>query len=405
MKRFASSRRLWLNSILAGALLAGLGAGCRPAEDAPQPASAEAPAAPAAGADEVLVTVGGEPITRAMFEAEIEKIPPFQRRELETPQGKQQFLDRLIEMELLYRGALEAGLDEDPQLVAEVERARRQILMRQYYRTRVQDAAQPDSASIQAYYDGHPDEFAVQERVKARWILSETRKAAEALAKRLAAGEDFAALARGESKDAPTANEDGDLGWFTRDGYVRSLGVNTAFTERVFALATNQVSEPIELEKKGWALVRVEEHEAARTKPLAEVREEIARRLAPKAQEDLYNQKLRELREHFGVEQVAEPFTSAATPEELFEMAQSAKDPHERIEYYEQMVRRFPEFAQADRALFMVGFVYAEELADTLQARAAFERFLTAYPQSDLVEDARYMLGALAGQEPVFQGD
>jgi len=403
MKRNALPRRLLLLTLLAGALLAGFGPGCRPAEESPQPASAEAPAA--GGGEDVLVRVGGEPITRAMFEAEIEKIPPFQRRELETPQGKQQFLDRLVEMELLYRGALEAGLDKDPQLAEEVERARRQILMRHYYRLRVQDAAEPDSAAIQAYYDGHPEEFSVQERVKARWILCETRKAAVALAGRLTAGEDFAALARSESKDAPTANEDGDLGWFTRDGYVRSLGVNTDFTSRVFALAPGQVSEPFELEKKGWALVRLDERESARTKSLAEVRPEIARRLAPQVQEALYNQRLRELRERFGVEQVAEPFTSAATPEELFEMAQSAQEPRERIEYYEQMVRRFPDFAQADRALFMVGFVYAEELADTVQARAAFERFLTTYPQSDLVEDARYMLGALAGREPAFEGD
>jgi outer membrane protein assembly factor BamD (BamD/ComL family) len=69
------------------------------------------------------------------------------------------------------------------------------------------------------------------------------------------------------------------------------------------------------------------------------------------------------------------------------------------------MVARFPDFVQADRAQFMVGFVYAEELGDTVQARAAFERFMTLYPQSDLVEDARYMLGALSGQEPAFEGD
>jgi peptidyl-prolyl cis-trans isomerase C len=363
------------------------------------------PSAGEARGDEVLVRVGETAITRGQFEAELEKIPPFQRREMETPQGKQQFLDRLVEMELLYRAALAAGLDQDPALQQEVERARRQILMRQYYRTHVQDAAQPDSAAVQAYYDAHQGEFAVQERVRARWILAEDRAQATAMAKRLADGEDFAALARSESKDAPTATEDGDLGWFTRDGYVRSIGVSPAFTEQVFALAPGTVSAPIEVEKKGWAIVRIDEHEAARTKSLAEVGEEISRRLAPKVQEDLYAETLRELRERFGVEQVAAPFTSAATPEELFEMAQTAKDPRERIGYYEQMVERFPDFPQADRAQFMVGFVYAEELADTAQARAAFERFLTLYPDSDLGEDARYMLGALSGKEPAFEGD
>ncbi len=384
-----------------GPVLLALALGCRPEGGR----GIDAGPVDSAPSGEVLVKVGGTAITRAEFEAELEKIPPFQRRELETPQGKQQFLDRMVEMELLYQAALAEGLDRDPSLEQEVERARRQILMRQYYRSKVQDAAQPDSAAIRAYYDAHQGEFAVQERLRARWILAADRAQAQALAKRLAGGEDFAALARAESKDAPTANEDGDLGWFTRDGYVRSLGVNPAFTEQVFALAVGAVSAPIEVEKKGWALVRVDEHEDARTKALGEVREEISRRLAPKVQEDFYAERLRELRSRFGVEQVAAPFTSAATPEELFEMAQTTKDPAERIGYYEQMVARFPDFAQADRAQFMVGFVYAEELADTVQARAAFERFMTLYPQSDLVEDARYMLGALSGQEPAFEGD
>ena len=397
MRRTRAQQTLFISLALA---LAALAPGCR-GEGGVDPDAA--PVAAAAAGDEVLVRVGETAITRGMFQAELEKIPPFQRRELETPQGKQQFLDRMVEMELLYKAALAAGLDEDPALQQEVERARRQILMRQYYRTHVQDAAQPDSAAVAAYYDGHQGEFAVQERLRARWILAADRAAAQALAKRLAGGEEFTALARSESKDAPTANEDGDLGWFTRDGYVRSIGVSPAFTEQVFALAVGTVSAPIEVEKKGWALVRVDEHEAARTKPLAEVRDEIARRLAPKVQEDLYAETLRELRERFGVEPVAAPFTSAATPEELFEMAQGAKDPAERIGYYEQMVARFPDFAQADRAQFMVGFVYAEELGDTAQARAAFERFMALYPESDLVEDARYMLGALSGQEPAFQ--
>ena len=357
----------------------------------------------ASGGDEVLVTVGGTSITKADFEAELDKVPPYQRREMESPQGKQKFLDRLVEMELLYQAALADGLDKTPDVKDEMERARRQILMRHYYKSAVQDAAQPSEEQIQAYYDEHPDEFGVKERVRARWILAESKKDAQRLAGRLADGADFAQLARENSKDAPTATEDGDLGWFTRDGYVRSIGVNEGFTNRVFGLKLGEVSAPIEVEKKGWALVRVDEHEDARTKSLAEVRGDIARRLAPKAQEDLYADTLKRLRERFGVKEMAEPFTSAATPEELFEMAQSAKDPHERIEYYQQMVERFPDFEQADRAMFMVGFVYSEELGDSAEARAAFERFLSLYPKSDLVEDAHYMLGALSGTEPPFQ--
>lgn len=354
---------------------------------------------------EALVKVGDRVITRELFEAEIEKIPPFQRRELETPQGKQRFLDRMVEMELLYLAAVDEKLDEDPALIEEFESARRQILMRHYYRDRIQNAAQPDDAAIEGYYDSHQDEFSVKARVRARWILAETKKDAEALLGRLNGGEEFTALARNESKDAPTATEDGDLGWFTRDGYVRSIGVDTAFTDTIFALELGAVGGPFEVANKGWALARLDEREEAHVKTLADVRGEIARRLTPKVQEDYYATRIAELREQFGVEQLGESFTSASSPEELFQMAQNAKDPHERIAYYEQMVDRYPDYEQADRAAFMVGFVYSEELGDDEKARAAFERFNELYPESDLSEDARYMLDALDGKEPPFQVD
>lgn len=359
----------------------------------------------AGGEGEVLVKVGDRSITQEEFQAEIDRIPPFQRRELETPAGKQKFLDRMVDMELLYLAAIDEKLDEDPAMVEEFERAQRQILMRHYYRDRIQNVAQPDDADIEQYFQEHQEEFSVKERARARWILCEDEASAKAMAKRVAGGEDFAALAREESKDAPTATEDGDLGWFTADGYVRSVGVDADFTAAVFGLELGAVSAPIEVANKGWALVRLDEREAAHSKELAEVRGEIARRLTPKVQEEYYAQRMTELREQFGVEQVGETFGAASSPEELFQLAQDTKDPRERIGYYEQMVERYPDFDQADRAAFMVGFVKSEELGEKQEAKLAFERFLELYPESDLVEDARYMLDALEGKEPAFEVD
>jgi peptidyl-prolyl cis-trans isomerase C len=350
-----------------------------------------------------LVTIGDRVITEADFEAELSRVPPFQRRDLETPQGKRRFLDRMVEMELLHQAALDAGLEGDEAVQDELEQARRQILIRQYYKQRIETAAQPTEDAIDEYYEGHRSEFAVAERVRARMILAADERAARRLAERVAGGEDFAALARDESRDGATAAEDGNLGWFTRDGYVRSIGVNEDFTAAVFALAPGAVSEPIDLGDKGWALVLVEEKEDARQKPLDEVRGDIARRLAPKVREDYYKQRIEELKETYGVQYVGDPFLADATPEQLFQLAQDAKDPLERIAYYRQVVERHPDADQADRAMFMVGFVYSEEMQDTAHAQEAYGEFLRRYPDSDLAKDARYMLDALEGLEPPFE--
>ncbi len=357
------------------------------------------------GEGEGLARVGGQLITHEDFEKELAYLPPFQQREMESPQGKQKFLDRLVEMELLYLAAIDLGLSEDEALAAEIERARRQILMRHYYKDEIENKAIPSEEQINEFYADNTAEFSVQERIRGRLILAEDAAAARKLKGRLNAGEEFAAIAASESIDQPTAAEDGDMGWFTADGYVRSIGVRPEFTEAVFKLNAGSTSSPIEIQGKGWAIVKVEEREPAGTKEIGEVRDDIVRRLTPTVRETFYKESMEALKVKFSVEMLGEPFLSAVTPEELFEMAQDAKDPLERIGYYQQIVDRFADFEQADRAMFMVGFVHSEERGDKASARTAFEAFLAKFPDSDLAKDARYMIDAMDGKEPPFQID
>jgi peptidyl-prolyl cis-trans isomerase C len=354
---------------------------------------------------QVLVRIGSETITTESLETELERIPPFQRREMETPEGKQKFLERLVEMRLLYQAALDEGLDKDEAMASEFAYAKEQILMRHYYKNNIEALAVADQKTISDYYDEHQADYEVKARVKARLILSESKKASRKLLDRVAAGEEFPQLAREESKDGATAAEGGDLGWFTKDGYIRSLGVNEELTTQVFELDAGQISQPISLEGKGWALIMVEEKEVARTKSLQEVEEEINRRLAPKIKEEFFHKRIEELKIKFNVEFINESFSAAKSAEELFDLAQKTKEPLKRIGYYKEVVERFPDSGQADRAQFMVGFVFAEELKDQEQAKLAFGQFMKLFPESDLAKDAQYMLASLAGEEPEFESE
>jgi parvulin-like peptidyl-prolyl isomerase len=76
------------------------------------------------------------------------------------------------------------------------------------------------------------------EQVHALHILVETEEEAKAVLERLAAGEDFAALANELSMD--TGTEDGDLGWFPRGRMVPE------FEEAAFALQPGDTSEIVE---------------------------------------------------------------------------------------------------------------------------------------------------------------
>ncbi|MCK4305557.1 MAG: tetratricopeptide repeat protein, partial [Candidatus Eisenbacteria sp.] len=74
-----------------------------------------------------------------------------------------------------------------------------------------------------------------------------------------------------------------------------------------------------------------------------------------------------------------------------------------KLELYEQILERFPESKHYPEALFMVGFVSAEEAADTLRALDAFQHFLSEYPQHEMATSAKMMIRDLQGEKTILE--
>ncbi len=134
------------------------------------------------------------------------------------------------------------------------------------------------------YSENKVTRFTQPHEVSARHILikldagaSEEDKAAarEKMAgvqKRLADGEDFAAVATEVSEDTGTAPKGGDLGFFGKGRMV------PPFEEAAFALEVGEASDVVE-SPFGFHVIRVEEVREERVKPVDEAREEIVEEL------------------------------------------------------------------------------------------------------------------------------
>ena len=131
------------------------------------------------------------------------------------------------------------------------------------------------------YYDQNKARYGTEEQRRASHILiavegsdkTAARKTAEdILVKVKVAPNDFAKLARENSKDPGSAAQGGDLGFFGRGMMVKP------FEETVYRLSNGEISDVVETDF-GFHIIRVTEIRPAQAKPFAEVRADIEREL------------------------------------------------------------------------------------------------------------------------------
>lgn len=143
---------------------------------------------------------------------------------------------------------------------------------------------------LHQYYENNISQYSSPEERQARHILiqipegadeaavNEAHTKAEALLKRIRAGESFADLAKANSDDPGSAENGGDLGQFGR-------GImEPDFEKAAFALKEGEVSEPV-LTSFGYHLIKLEKIVAGDKKPFESVKAEIEAQMKREAGE------------------------------------------------------------------------------------------------------------------------
>jgi hypothetical protein len=110
-----------------------------------------------------------------------------------------------------------------------------------------------EDAEARAYFDAHAGDF---EKACVAHILVPTKAKADELSARLAKGEDFAEVAKAESKDPGTAQVGGDLGCFNKDAQLVP-----EFLQAAFAQPVGQVGPPVQT-TFGFHLIKVSSRSA-----------------------------------------------------------------------------------------------------------------------------------------------
>ena len=178
--------------------------------------------------DPILWKAGDYVVKKSDVDRMMAYYPPETRQRLqENPAEKETLVKRMLEVKIVADVAREEKFDQRPQIKKQLAYVVDDFLSKEYLAKVVMPEAIVSEADLKEYYTQNKQSLGVPEQVRARHILfkvdpaasqdekNKARDRAQAVLKRVQAGEDFAKLAVAHSDDAGSKAKGGDLGYFT----------------------------------------------------------------------------------------------------------------------------------------------------------------------------------------------
>ncbi|MBL6787203.1 MAG: peptidylprolyl isomerase [PS1 clade bacterium] len=200
--------------------------------------------------------------------------------QLPEEQRFQTLVGYMVNRILASEAAKKAGFEDDADVQKLKAFMERKALQDVYIAKMLMERVREED--VTAYYDKEIKNGPVEEEVRARHILLDSREAADAVFAELEKGADFAGLAKERSK-GPSGPSGGDLGYFSKESMV------PAFSDAAFKLSLGDTSPPVQTQF-GWHVIRVEDRRNRPVPPLEQVSDRILQLLISEAQRDIYDE-------------------------------------------------------------------------------------------------------------------
>lgn len=216
--------------------------------------------------DTVVAKVGDQAITeRDLAFATADLADQFAQVPEES--RKAAVLNALIDIKLFASEAEKAGMEKEASFVARMKFLRDRALHNSWFQEKALKAVTDEE--VKARYEKEIAAVVPQQEVRALHILVKSREEADAVIAELAAGKDFAELAKAKSIDPSGASNGGDLGFFAKGQMVPE------FELAAFALKIGEYTrEPIKTQF-GFHVIRKEEERATPPPAFADVEGQV----------------------------------------------------------------------------------------------------------------------------------
>jgi peptidyl-prolyl cis-trans isomerase C len=222
--------------------------------------------APSVKKEDAIASVNGQYISKKTLE-DLEKDLAARSQGQAPSFPKEKLVDELVQREILVQDAVQKKLDQTPEVVAQLDAAKKAILTQ---------------ASLQAYLKANPITDADIKKeydskvggangteYKASHILVKTEDEAKKLIAELDKGGKFAKLANKHSLDAKESQNGGDLGWFS------STQMVAPFSEAAAKLEKGKYTKVPVKTQFGYHIIQLEDSRKQAAPPLEAVKEQL----------------------------------------------------------------------------------------------------------------------------------
>lgn len=220
----------------------------------------------------VLVEVNGRQITEDTLQRYM-KFRGFPK-DADPQQQRKMMIEELINRELLYLDAVEKGVDKLPDVQADLENQKTNVIAGAMLK-QATDSVKLTDAELKQAYDDYIKSMPAAEEYKARHILLENEADAKAVIEELNQGANFEKLAK-EKSTGPSGPAGGDLGWFQPNQMVKP------FAEAVMQLKNGEYSKTPVHTQFGWHVVLREDSRKLDAPSFESLKEQFRMRLMNK---------------------------------------------------------------------------------------------------------------------------
>jgi peptidyl-prolyl cis-trans isomerase C len=250
-----------------------------------------------------VAKVGSVTITSDDVAREMKGLPEQIQKMFEGPEGTDRFVDELVKKEMLYQEAKKKGFESNPEYQKKLEDFKKLTLISLLLEKEIEDKAKVGDKDVKDYYEKHKADLMTNNQVRASHILVKSEDEAKKILDQLKKGGDFKKIAKEKSIDTGSAQNGGDLGFFSRGQMVPE------FDKAAFSLKEGELSGPVK-SQFGYHIIKVTGKKEGKVVEFDKVKDLLTQKVTAEKQKEAFDSYMESLKKSYTVDKNKEAIAS-----------------------------------------------------------------------------------------------